>query len=93
MAAKGGVKLEASKEGSCVTRSSVANRAAWRYCPTADSFEVIIPAATPEPGNMMLAAGAIGVFGFGARILRRRVAGRILERGRASLRAVIICDA
>jgi hypothetical protein len=44
----------------------------WGSGVTADSFEVLIPASVPEPSSMMLVGEAIGVFGFGAWIRRRR---------------------
>ena len=46
----------------------------WGSGATADSLEVVIPGAAPEPDSMILAAVAIGVFVFGAWIRRRRPA-------------------
>jgi hypothetical protein len=43
----------------------------WGSGPTADSLEVVIPAAAvPEPSSMILTATAIGVFGFRGRRIR-----------------------
>ncbi len=52
----------------------------WGSGATADSFEVVIPASTPEPDSMIPAGLAVGLFGFGAWI-RRRLANPVHRSG------------